>query len=255
MQNIQLTIPNPCYENWQNMITIEKGKFCGECNKIVHDFTKSTDREIVNTFQKDQKLCGRFLNTQLERELYVPKEKKSIWLATIFFGMISLSNTKLLAQEKPKVEQNSVKPLIMGKIRYPKNNNVNKNTVSGVVSDANGALPGVNVTIKGTQNGVSTNFEGKYFIEAKEGAILVFSYMGFEDETIVVGSSKKINVTLKEEKNKILEMIIVGSSEYYHKPSKNHAMRNSEHKVEQHTFLGRQFHKIGNFFRKKSNKL
>ncbi len=45
-------------------------------------------------------------------------------------------------------------------------------TITGVVSDASGPLPGVNVVIKGTQRGVSTKFDGTYSITAKEGQTL-----------------------------------------------------------------------------------
>ena len=53
-------------------------------------------------------------------------------------------------------------------------------TVSGVVSDATGPIPGANVIIKGTSNGVQTDFDGKYSIKAKTGDVLVFSF--YRDE-------------------------------------------------------------------------
>ena len=52
--------------------------------------------------------------------------------------------------------------------------------VSGVVKDNSGnTLPGVNIVEKGTQNGVSTDTDGSYKIKVKDGATLVFSYVGF----------------------------------------------------------------------------
>lgn len=44
-------------------------------------------------------------------------------------------------------------------------------TVSGVVSDASGPIPGANVVVKGTKNGVQTDFDGKYAIKAKVGDV------------------------------------------------------------------------------------
>ncbi len=70
-------------------------------------------------------------------------------------------------------------------------------TVTGVVkSNAdNLPLPGVSVLIKGTNMGGTTDFDGKYEIKASEGAVLVFSYVGFATQEIEVTSST-INVSL-----------------------------------------------------------
>ena len=55
-------------------------------------------------------------------------------------------------------------------------------TVSGTVTDETGALPGVNVLVRGTKNATQTGFDGKYSIKAKQGDILVFSFLGMEDK-------------------------------------------------------------------------
>ena len=70
-------------------------------------------------------------------------------------------------------------------------------TVSGTVTDESGPLPGVNVIIKGTNNGTQTDFDGKYTIKANEGAILVFSYVGMTSTNRTVKSSGIINVVLE----------------------------------------------------------
>ena len=72
-------------------------------------------------------------------------------------------------------------------------------TVSGTVSDNSGALPGVSVLIKGTTTGTETDFDGKYTIKAKTGAVLRFSYLGYKTVEKTVGSSSTINVTMKED--------------------------------------------------------
>ncbi len=52
--------------------------------------------------------------------------------------------------------------------------------VKGKVSDAQGlALPGANVSLKGTKSAVATDIDGNYQIEASKGSTLVFSYIGF----------------------------------------------------------------------------
>ncbi|WP_339848221.1 SusC/RagA family TonB-linked outer membrane protein [uncultured Dokdonia sp.] len=70
-------------------------------------------------------------------------------------------------------------------------------TVTGTVKDDTGVpLPGANVLLKGTNTGTQTDFDGNYSIQAEQGQSLVFTYVGFTDQTIMVGTSSTINVTL-----------------------------------------------------------
>ncbi len=83
-------------------------------------------------------------------------------------------------------------------------------TVTGVVSDAAGPLPGANVVIKGTAKGVQTDVDGKYAVKAKAGDVLVVSFAGYENKSITVGASNTVNVKLAENIQKIDE-VVVGS--------------------------------------------
>lgn len=69
-----IQIKNPCDANWKEMTPTDSGKYCGACEKVVVDFSKMNDAEIKNYFTtyKEQKTCGRFLDSQLERPLVVP---------------------------------------------------------------------------------------------------------------------------------------------------------------------------------------
>ena len=70
-------------------------------------------------------------------------------------------------------------------------------TVSGVVKDdTKQPLPGVSVIIKGTTTGTTTDFDGKYLLEANNGDVLVFSFVGFEDQQITADGSATVNVTM-----------------------------------------------------------
>ncbi len=70
--------------------------------------------------------------------------------------------------------------------------------VTGTVTDAQSGepLPGVNVVIKGTQNGTVTDFDGKFSITASPDDVLVFSYIGYQDKEEKVGNRNVINVAL-----------------------------------------------------------
>ncbi|MBF6655090.1 SusC/RagA family TonB-linked outer membrane protein [Flavobacterium columnare] len=82
-------------------------------------------------------------------------------------------------------------------------------TITGVVTDANGPLPGVNVVVKGTQRGVSSGFDGKYSIKAKEGETLVFSFMGMREMSKVVGASNVINTVMQSDAKQFGDVVIV----------------------------------------------
>lgn len=81
-------------------------------------------------------------------------------------------------------------------------------TVTGVVSDDSGIpLPGASVVEKGTSNGVSTDFDGNYSIEVAEGAVLEFSFIGYETSEQNVGSSDSMNVSLAAD-NELEEVVL-----------------------------------------------
>ena len=82
--------------------------------------------------------------------------------------------------------------------------------ISGVVSDALGPLPGVSVTIKGTNKRTSTDFDGKYSIIAKENDVLLFTYTGFKSQAITVGKISTINVVMKEDILTASEVVVQG---------------------------------------------
>ena len=83
-------------------------------------------------------------------------------------------------------------------------------TVKGTVSDAMGPAIGVTVREKGTNNGVVTDFDGNFTINVQPGATLVFTYVGYEPQEVVVGNQSVINVRMKEDSQSLEEVVVVG---------------------------------------------
>ncbi len=84
-------------------------------------------------------------------------------------------------------------------------------TITGTVTDREGeTLPGVNIIVKGTINGTNSDFDGKYIIEAKEGATLEFSFIGMRTIIKKVGKLDIIDVVMSEDKNVLDEVVVVG---------------------------------------------
>ncbi|MDR1171689.1 MAG: TonB-dependent receptor [Bacteroidales bacterium] len=85
-------------------------------------------------------------------------------------------------------------------------------TVTGTVVDGFAEpIPGVNIVVKGTAHGVVTGVDGKYTISAPSAnSILVFSFIGYVTQELVVGDQRTINITLVEETRQIEEVVVVG---------------------------------------------
>ena len=82
-------------------------------------------------------------------------------------------------------------------------------TISGTVSDGSGLpLPGATVLIKGTTTGAATDFDGKYSITAKQGATLIYSFVGYTTKEITVGTSNTINVQLADDAETLDEVVV-----------------------------------------------
>lgn len=108
-----VTIPNPCTEKWGEMTQVECGRFCQACNTVVTDFSRLNDDEIISALQRSGgRICGRFLNTQLNRRL---KETSPVlplprynWLSRIAASLLmfySYSNQASAQQKNAPVVQ------------------------------------------------------------------------------------------------------------------------------------------------------
>jgi len=85
------------------------------------------------------------------------------------------------------------------------------NLVRGTVTDENGApMPGVNVVIQGTITGTITDVNGKYQIQANAGSTLTFSFIGYNAQSVVVGTQKEINIKLLSSELQIGDVVVVG---------------------------------------------
>ena len=93
--------------------------------------------------------------------------------------------------------------LLLGSIMYGQ-------SVSGIVSEKNGPVPGVNVMVKGASKGTSTDFDGKFELQANNGDVLVFSYIGFVSQEIDFTGQATIDVTLVEDATQLEEIVVVG---------------------------------------------
>jgi hypothetical protein len=110
---LQLRIPEPCHERWEDMRREERGRFCGGCQKTVVDLTTMSDREVLAYLARaGQGVCGRLLPEQLERKMELASSGRGgrRWWRWLVAGL--LFSAEAQAQQRPKVEvvQRPVKP-------------------------------------------------------------------------------------------------------------------------------------------------
>ncbi|MEP7093903.1 MAG: carboxypeptidase-like regulatory domain-containing protein, partial [Flavobacterium sp.] len=84
--------------------------------------------------------------------------------------------------------------------------------ITGIITDSKGQpLPSANILEKGTTNGVTTDFDGKFSIKiSNENATLVISYIGFDTQEVKVNGQSSINLMLMESAASLNEIVIIG---------------------------------------------
>jgi TonB-dependent starch-binding outer membrane protein SusC len=86
--------------------------------------------------------------------------------------------------------------------------------ISGTVKDPTGVgMPGVNVLVKGTTNGTSTDLNGSFSVQASVEDVLVFSFIGYETQEVAVGAKTTIDITIIEDLTTLSEIVVVGYGE------------------------------------------
>lgn len=84
-------------------------------------------------------------------------------------------------------------------------------TVSGSVKDENGSpVPGVNVVEKGTTQGAITDQDGEFSLQVSENSTLVFSFVGYLTQEVVVGGQSQIDVTIQPDITTLSEVVVTG---------------------------------------------
>lgn len=167
------------------MTIANKARFCASCQKTVIDFSKASDREIAAAYKKDTNTCGRFRADQLNRDLIIPQEKSSLWIAAsaAVISFLGLGTHAVSAQTLPeKATTHTVSPEHNQTV--PKTSDPKK--IKGKITDEQGLpLEGVKIRNKNTGKIVTTDKNGKYVITATIGDVLETQMDGYLGQAIV----------------------------------------------------------------------
>ena len=141
---------------------------------------------------------------------------KNKWLLCIF--LMQFLPFGLFAQVAPPLEKQKTETQ-----EAPENNNevtINSDTttdgdagktIKGVINDEQGeTIIGASVIIKGEDTGTTSDMDGRFTLEAPEGAILVISYIGYHTQEVKVRKRSLLRVVLKEDNQLLDEVVVVG---------------------------------------------
>tara|TARA_R100001369_G_scaffold21881_7_gene39883 strand:+ start:7172 stop:10438 length:3267 start_codon:yes stop_codon:yes gene_type:complete len=82
-------------------------------------------------------------------------------------------------------------------------------SVTGTVTDEDGLpLPGVNIIVKGTTTGVQSDFDGNFAVQAAQGDVLVFTFVGLQTTEVAVGTASNYQVVLKSDASQLDEVVV-----------------------------------------------
>lgn len=120
----------------------------------------------------------------------------------------------LPTQSTPNYSTNLTEQVSLPNITVNISEAVDKTVTGTVASETGERLPGVSVVLKGTQRGVATDVNGNFkIIVIDDNSTLIFSYIGFLKQEVIVGNRTAINVSLKPDNLALNEVVVVGYGE------------------------------------------
>ncbi|WP_289005171.1 TonB-dependent receptor [uncultured Parabacteroides sp.] len=165
------------------------------------EMRNETVKEILDEIEEQSEFSFFFniKHVDLQRRVSVVADKSDIFkvLDVVFAGTnvrYSVVDKKIILSTGQEVQQN-----------------IQKKNITGVVKDQNGEpVTGANVVEKGTTNGTITDIDGKFSLQIDDKAILQVSFIGYVDQTVAVKGKSLLELTLKEDAQKLDEVVVTG---------------------------------------------
>jgi len=160
----QITIPDPCQQNWDEMEKLEGYNFCAACSKCVIDFTGYSNAEIIATLSSAQgQVCGRLSQSQLNQLNYhlsvVPVTNRN-WMK--YLGVLAIGASLIIQEAKAEVLKAPIE-FNDNTIGKPKEETKKVKKIVGYVLDLNNKpAAGVRLSILNTSIVSTTDRNGRY---------------------------------------------------------------------------------------------
>ena len=204
-----INIKNPCHLKWNSLEGTGCSKFCNSCSTEVIDFTNKSNSEIIDFVMTSRgKVCARIRTDQVDRIIRTNRTNKQLMKALMVFilGFASVDGTfgrtnelSELSTIKSRIEQHSLSTHF---------SSVQDSlvTYSGkVVDEKTGqGLPKINVVVKGTLIGTTTDSEGNFQFEISATELdkkvyLVISGIGYANKEFKVQPESTKNLLFETE--------------------------------------------------------
>lgn len=197
--NFNLTIPNPCNQKWENFTPTSAGGLCGSCNKVVVDFTKMTDGQVLDYFQMHHEhTCGRLRPNQLKLYASEGTVKVRPGMTILKAGLISLLLAVVSKPSNAQQPNQKTKTDVVDQSKDPVGETqtiVRDQILKGVILSENDGEPlaGANIVLQGTPIGTTADVDGRFEFpqKVKEGDVILIYFIGFETKEYQV--PKKIS--------------------------------------------------------------
>lgn len=168
--------------------------------KVLFQIEKKADVKFVyspNAIQAEQIVSFNFSEDKLSKVL-----EELLSPLNISYEVI---DNRILLRKKAVVEKDNRPAIIPNEI-------VAEQSITGTVTDDKGqALAGVSILVKNTSRGTSTDTRGQYKIAIPDGNnTLVFSFVGYQKQEVLIGNRTNINVSMKVENQSLDEVVVVG---------------------------------------------
>ncbi len=181
-----ISIKNPCSEKFSHFDKTITGGFCNSCRKEVIDFRNMSDDELLQYLQgEDRTICGYLKRSQLQKTIVMKTQKRSIseYIKVAVIAILSLVTLQNIQAQATTV-----------KVSTQTIENAQEKLLKGTVKDEKGPLAGASIVLKGTNIGVTADFDGKFTFPRmlNEGDVLLVSYIGYETQKFVIKKDQKL---------------------------------------------------------------
>ena len=210
-KHLQIQVPFPCHENWDNMTPDTQGRFCMSCQKEVVDFTHMTDYELIQYFQHLKgNTCGRFTDDQLARSYTIQSGRRLNWIKCLIKILIPtlLLSAKGFSQTPKKkttahttsINYRMKSPVTLGTSAVV----VETTEIRGtILNNKDELLEGASIFIKASKEGVAADKNGAFVLSTKRALplALVVTHAGYEPMELTVEDNfetQLLRITLNE---------------------------------------------------------
>ena len=185
--HINLQISDPCHERWESMEVLSGAAFCQSCQKIVTDFTKMSDEQIVDYFKKYKgNTCGRFYADQINRTYTIPSRPLP-WLKYLFTVTLPAIFLNLTSEAQKLTRQiHQIEVPVPGS-KKDKDVTAGREISGTVINELGQPVPYATVMIANSNQGTATDSAGRFTLKINSAVKeLQISSVGHEMKFIPV---------------------------------------------------------------------